>query len=421
MSKYRHAQKPGIGKIITIILIVLLAVALVVGGVFAVTTLLGSDDNTQETVATKAPTKPTATEVPTEPHTENPDVKYSALAKEYLDNMTADEKIYQLLMVTPEALTGVDVATQAGDTTKQVLTEKNVGGVYYSAQNFEDSTQTLELIANTKNYAKHPLFIAITEKGGENSPLATKLEISNENSADASNLSYDANFIATNLAKYGFNFNFAPATVADENNPYMKTAELVNTQVAKDMKSYIEKGIVPAINSFPVAEDSEKTYDEMKTSEFVPFENAINESADVIMLSHNKVSAIDSATPAFMSNRLVTEILLKELKFIGLVISPMLNSEALDSYSIDDIVTKSINAGVNMFVCPSDIDGYVTAIKSALDKGLIKQAQIDECVTKILAVKFKHGIIKEEQAPTDAPTQADTQENTQPATEQATN
>ena len=422
MSKYRHAQKPGIGKIITIILIVLLGIALVVGGVFAVTSVLGSDDKPQETFATQAPTKPIETDVPTEPHTENPDVQFSALAKEYLDKMTDDEKIYQLLMVTPEALTGVDVATVAGDTTKQIISEKNVGGIYYSAQNFENSTQTSDLISKTKEFAKHPMFIAITEKGGENSPLATKLNIKNtspttaENAADDTKYSYDANFIATNLNKYGFNLNFAPSSYPDDKNPFMSNAQLVQKQVTEDMKAYREMGIVSAINSFPVIEDTDKTYEDMKTSDFVPYENAISENADVIMLSHNKLSPIDSAVPAFMSNRLVTEILIKELKFSGLVLSPILNSEALSLYTIDDIVTKSINAGVNMFVCPNDVDAYVKAIKSALDKGFIKQAQIDECVAKILTVKLKYGIIKINDTVTDEPTQESTQSQTQPAT-----
>lgn len=38
-----------------------------------------------------------------------------------LDGMTTEEKVAQLFIVTPEALTGVDSVTQAGDSTRKAL------------------------------------------------------------------------------------------------------------------------------------------------------------------------------------------------------------------------------------------------------------------------------------------------------------
>ncbi len=424
MSKYRHAKGPSASKILIIALITLLAIALVVGAVFAITALLPSNEDVQETFATKAPTKPTATEVPTEPHTEDPQLKYSTLAQDYMKNMTNDEKIYQLLMVTPETLTGVDVATAAGDTTKQVLSEKNVGGIYYSAQNFEDQKQTMDMISNTKSYAKHPLFIAINEEGGENAPLYSKLDTTkvdptaeHTDNGDSKATS-DANTIATDIGKFGFNLNLAPTANLDENNPYMKTADIAKDHVADGMKAYQSKFVIPTLKTFPVTQDSSKSYEEMKESDFVPFITAISEGADAIMVGANMVNTIDSEFPAFMSNRIVTEVLIKELNFNGLIISPMLTDATItDKYTTDDIVTKAINAGVNMFMCPDDVDAYVTAIKTALDKQLITQQQIDESVTKILALKFKYGIIEE---PESDVTSTETQTVTEVSSETST-
>ena len=114
------------------------------------------------------------------------------------------------------------------------------------------------------------------------------------------------------------------------------------------------------------------------------------------MIGNAKLSAIDNDDPAFMSQRIVTELLVKELKFGGVVISPDLSDTDITSnYSVDEIVTGSLNAGVNLFLAPQSIDEYVQSIKSALENGTVTQEQIDSSVTKILALKFKYGILTE--------------------------
>ena len=69
---------------------------------------------TEPSVTQEPSTEPPETE-PTEPPTEpDPDAPYRARAEEILSGMTTEEKVYQLFMVTPEALTGVNTATRAG-------------------------------------------------------------------------------------------------------------------------------------------------------------------------------------------------------------------------------------------------------------------------------------------------------------------
>ena len=87
-------------------------------------------------------------------------------ARTTLASMTADEKIWQLFYVTPELLTGVETATRAGDSTKQALEEKPVGGIIYFAKNLESRAQTQEMLHNTKAYTKIPLFLGTDEEGG---------------------------------------------------------------------------------------------------------------------------------------------------------------------------------------------------------------------------------------------------------------
>ena len=51
------------------------------------------------------------------------------------ETMTLEEKVNQLFMITPEALTGVGTVIQAGDGTREALAEHPVGGLIYFAQN----------------------------------------------------------------------------------------------------------------------------------------------------------------------------------------------------------------------------------------------------------------------------------------------
>ena len=70
-------------------------------------------------------------------------------AQALLDTMTDDEKLWQLFFVTPEAITNVDTATVAGETTKKALEQYPVGGIVYFAKNLEDREQTVALLENT--------------------------------------------------------------------------------------------------------------------------------------------------------------------------------------------------------------------------------------------------------------------------------
>ena len=85
-------------------------------------------------------------------------------------DMTTEEKICQMFILTPEQLTGVSGVTAAGDTTKSKLKEYPVGGLIYFSSNLVSEDQTREMLENTKAYGKEieglPLFLCIDEEGG---------------------------------------------------------------------------------------------------------------------------------------------------------------------------------------------------------------------------------------------------------------
>ena len=130
------------------------------------------EPETAEESPAPAPTQPEpepeeepAAEEPSEPDTTDTD-DAAAYIQEYLAAMTTEEKVWQLFITTPEGLTGVTTATQAGETTRAALAERPVGGICYFAANLVDRTQTMAMLENTQSYAKTPLFLGVDEEGG---------------------------------------------------------------------------------------------------------------------------------------------------------------------------------------------------------------------------------------------------------------
>ena len=156
MSNGKHGNNSHKGLVILIVVILIVAILAVGGFVFrselskafnsAKDTIIGTTTTTTTTVST------------TEPTTTSPISQNVIKAEEYVDKMSLNEKVCQLFVVTPEQLTGVDVATVAGETKSQ-LKKYPVGGIVYYPQNVESKKAFNEMIDTTQSYSKTPLFI----------------------------------------------------------------------------------------------------------------------------------------------------------------------------------------------------------------------------------------------------------------------
>ena len=81
--------------------------------------------------------------LPTEPTVAVEDTR----AQDILDAMSLDEKICQMMFVTPEAITGESATVQAGEATKAALEKYGAGGIIYFAKNIKTREQVISMIA----------------------------------------------------------------------------------------------------------------------------------------------------------------------------------------------------------------------------------------------------------------------------------
>lgn len=100
-------------------------------------------------------------------------------AKIMVRDMSLEDKIYQMLFVTPEALTGYNRVTKSGDATKAAIEERPVGGIIYFSTNLVSTDQVTEMIQNIQTYSKEAtgrgLFIGVDEEGGTVARVADTL------------------------------------------------------------------------------------------------------------------------------------------------------------------------------------------------------------------------------------------------------
>ncbi len=356
--------------------------------------------------------------IPEEPSEETPQEVLKAQA--YLQTMTEEEKLWQLFLVTPESLTGVNVATRAGETTKEALQEKPVGGLCYFAANLEDREQVVEMLTNTRSYAKTPLFLGVDEEGGvvsragSNEALGvTHFEAAAQygQRADMAEAYSVGETMAKELTELGFNLNFAPVAdvlVEPENTEigsraYSDDPSVTAAMVAAMVQGLQNNGMASCLKHFPghgsTLSDShegtavsERTVEEMEAVEWVPFTSGIEKGVSFVMLSH-LTNANLSQKPASLSGEVV-EILREKLGFEGVVITDSLQMGAVtEQYGSAEAAVLALEAGVDMLLIPADLQAAYDGVQAALTEGRLTWEDIDGHVQRILAVKYRMGIM----------------------------
>lgn len=154
------------------------------------TTEATSEEVTQEATPAEAEATTEAdTEAATEAEVTEPEL--AADIQKKLADMTLEEKVSLMFVVSPEKLTGEDKVTIAGDVTRNYLEQYHVGGLCYSHTNYVDETQIKDLLTNTQtmatdvmgytpilfardNRSKDMIYASRTNVGGLCSALATE-------------------------------------------------------------------------------------------------------------------------------------------------------------------------------------------------------------------------------------------------------
>ncbi len=354
---------------------------------------------------------------------EPPDSSADDRVEKLLAGMDLKQKVAQMFMVTPEALTGYSKVTAAGEVTKQCFIRYPVGGVIYMAGNLIDTEQTRIMLSNMQDYSVEylgfPVFLGVDEEGGTVARIAGNRafgveDVGNISEIGASgncDLAYQAgSTIGAYLSALGFNLDFAP--VADvwsnKKNTVVKyrspgsDPELVRDMVIAQIEGFKEQGILCAVKHFPghgsTSEDShngaavvERTLQELFECDLIPFKGAVQAGVPFVMVGHLSLpKVVEKDVPAVFSKEIITDILRGELGFDGIVITDALDMGAVtDYYSSAQAAVMAVAAGADMLLMPEDFVAAYEGVLNAVQRGELTQERIDESVRRILKVKLE--------------------------------
>ena len=339
---------------------------------------------------------------------EEPD-PIAARAQELLDGMTLEEKVGQMFIARcPET----DAALLAAD--------YHLGGYILFGRDFKDKTaeQVTTDIQSYQDAAEIPLLIAVDEEGGtvnrvssnpnlRSSPFRSPQSLYSEGGLEL--VRSDAQEKCRLLESLGININFAPVCDVSQDPAdfiYDRTlgrdAQETSQYVAAVVETMAEEGMGSVLKHFPgygnntdthtgVAYD-DRPYDTFLTSDFLPFQAGIAAGADMVLVSHNIVSAMDEASPASLSPE-VHRVLREDLGFTGVIVTDDLVMDGVRDFAGDDeAAVLAVQAG-NDLLCCTDFQTQVPAVLAAVESGEITEEQIDAAVLRVLTMKLRLGIL----------------------------
>ena len=138
----------------------------------------------------------------------------------------------------------------------------------------------------------------------------------------------------------------------------------------------------------------DKSLDELKQTELVPFISAIENGANMIMVGHMSLpQVVGDNTPATMSKEVISELLRSELGFNGVVITDAMNMGAItEYYSADEAAIRAFKAGADMVLMPEDFKLAYEGVIAAVKDGTISEERINNSLKRVFRIKYADSV-----------------------------
>lgn len=356
---------------------------------------------------------------------ENKEPTVDEKVEKIVNNMTLEEKVGQIFMVAPEAVDkDGGITTVFTENIEKEIEKYNLGGYILFASNIENPTQTQELINGLKKSSKIQPFVGVDEEGGRVARIGKNSAMGVEKIEPMAQVGKSQNYeraneIGTTIGKYiknlGFNLDFAPDTdvLTDSNNTeigdrsFGNDPEVVGKMATEVVKGLQSENISTVLKHFPGHGGSignshqgfslsNRTEEELKKCEIVPFKTAIENGADCVMVAHMSLPNVTGDNiPATLSKKVVTDMLKTELNFKGVVFSDSMSMGTItENYGTGDACVKAVEVGIDMVLMPENLDEAYNAVLEAVKNGKISQERLDDAVSRIIKAKIQRGIIK---------------------------
>ncbi|HVF81795.1 MAG TPA: glycoside hydrolase family 3 N-terminal domain-containing protein, partial [Flavisolibacter sp.] len=337
-------------------------------------------------------------------HSQTKEAKMTAFVTKLMSQMTLDEKIGQLNLVTP----GGGVATGAvvsSDVEGKIKTGK-VGGLF-GVIGVDKIRQAQELAVNGSRL-KIPLIFGSDIIHGYKTTFPIPLGLSC--SWDPALIERSARIAAAEATADGLCWAFSPMVDVARDPRWGRVAEGAgeDAYLGSQFSAAMVRGyqgtdlsanntLMACVKHFALygAAEGGRDYNttdmsRLKMYEFYlpPYKAAIDAGVGSVMSSFNEIDGI----PASGNKWLLTDLLRRQWGFKGFVVSDYTSISEMTAHGMGDLQTVSalsLNAGLDMDMVA---EGFLTTLKKSLTEKKTTIAQIDAACRRILEAKYKLGL-----------------------------
>jgi beta-N-acetylhexosaminidase len=288
-----------------------------------------------------------------------------------------------------------------------------LGGVCLFADNIS-SPEQLPALTDAIMSANPNAIIAIDEEGGDVTRLFAASGAPFPGNAvlgrldDVDTTRDTAASIGWLLRQAGCSVNFAPCVDVNSrsDNPVIGVRSFSSDaeQVAWHGRAWVSglqsTGVAASAKHFPghgdTAQDSHvslpvvnRSLDEMRSRELLPFGAAIEAGCRVVMTSHVLVPQLDRNHPATMSRIVLHDLLRGELGFSGVIVSDALDmAGASGSLGMAEAAVAALRAGCDLLCLGTNntdaqLAGIERAVSSAVAEGTLASHRVLEATSRV--------------------------------------
>ena len=328
--------------------------------------------------------------------------------REILEAMTLEEKVGQLFLARCRKETALDD-----------VRNDQLGGLVLFGRDFDDETlgSMQKRLKAYRAAGNIPLLLAVDEEGGtvvrisshpvfRGEPFPSPRQAFQSGGLElALSLESEKAYLLHTL---GLNVNLAPVCdIAMDPGSFLYSRSLgadpitTGQYVSGTLERMAEYGVGGVMKHFPGYGENGDTHvtgildsrslEELEGKDLIPFRAGIQTGLGAIMVSHNRIAALDADTPASLSSAVIG-YLRDTMGYDRVVITDDLSMGALEDYTPEEAAVLAVKAGADL-LCSTDFESQLSAVLEAARSGEISQDRVDEAVYRVLSWKAQLGLI----------------------------
>ncbi len=334
------------------------------------------------------------------------DQKMGKFIDELMEKMTIEEKIGQLNLVTAgEATTGSVVSTDV----ESKIKAGNIGGIF--SMTSPSRIRKAQELAVNQSRLKIPIIFGMDVIHGYKTIFPIPLGLAA--TWDMNLIQKTARVAATEASADGLNWTFSPMVDISRDARWGRISEgsgedtYLSSRIAKEMVLGYQgddlsknNTLMACVKHFALygAAESGRDYNttdmslhRMYNEYLPPYKAALDAGAMSVMTSFNDINGV----PASANHWLLTDLLRKDWKFNGLVVTDYTAVNELIDHGLGDlqkVSELSLKAGVDMDMVG---EGFLTTLKKSLDEGKVSEQEINRACRYVLEAKYRLGLFED--------------------------